>query len=90
VNYHEGQKVAFDENCISVWGPHPVKAGDESFPIGAGLTYSDKVFPSVEKIENMVRIVSKPVSKVRTEIVSCSVKEAELNSAKRFESYMQR
>ena len=90
VNFHEGQKVVYDERCIYVWGPHPVKADDESFPIGAGLTYSDKDFPSVEKTENMVRLVSKPVSRVRTQVVSCSVKEAELNSAKRFESYMQK
>lgn len=90
VNYHAGQKVVYDESHISVWGPHPVKEGDESFPIGAGLTYSDNDFPSVEKTENMIRIISKPISKVRTEVVAGSVKEAELNSAKRFESYMQR
>ena len=35
-------------------------------------------------------IISKPASKVSTKVVSASVKEAELNSAKRFESYMVR
>lgn len=90
VNYHEGQKVLYGENYISVWGPHPVKEGDEVFPIGAGLRYSAKDFPVVEKTSNMVRIISRPVSKVRTEVVAGSVKEAELNSAKRFESFMQR
>jgi hypothetical protein len=36
----------------------------------------------------MVRIISKETSKVSTRIVSASVKEAELNSAKRFEAYI--
>ena len=90
VNYHQGQKVAYGESYISVWGPHPVKEGEESFPIGAGLFYSEKDFPSVEKTEYMVRIVSKPASKVQTKVVAASAREAELNSAKRFETYMQR
>ena len=88
VNYHEGQKVTYDDGYISVWGPHPVKKTETPFPIGAGLRFSSKDFPSVEKTDDMVRIISKATSKVVTGIVSGSVKEAELNSAKRFEAYM--
>lgn len=88
INFHEGQKVTYGEEYISVWGPHPVKKTETPFPIGAGMFFSKKTFPVREKTENMVRIISKPVSKVSTKVVSASVKEAELNSAKRFESYM--
>ena len=88
VNFHEGQKVAYDEGYISVWGPHPVKKTETPFPIGAGLRFSAKEFPTVEKTDDMVRIISKATSKVTTRVVSGSTKEAELNSAKRFESYM--
>lgn len=88
VNYHAGQKVAFGEGYISVWGPHPVKAQDESFPIGGGMLYSKKLFPKLEKTEDMVRIISKPASQVKTTIVAASSKEAELNSARRFEAYI--
>ena len=88
VNYHEGQKVTYDDGYISVWGPHPVKKTETPFPIGAGLRFSSKDFPSVEKTDDMVRIISKATSKVVTRIVSGSIKEAELNSAKRFETYM--
>jgi len=90
INFHEGQKVTYGEEYISVWGPHPVKKNETPFPIGAGMFFSAKTFPVLEKTENMVRIISKPASKVSTKVVSASVKEAELNSAKRFESYMVR
>lgn len=88
VNYHDGQKVTYDDGYISVWGPHPVKKTETPFPIGAGLRFSSKDFPAVEKTDDMVRIISKATSKVSTKVVSGSVKEAELNSAKRFEAYM--
>ena len=88
VNYHEGQKVTYEDGYISVWGPHPVKKTETPFAIGAGLRYSTKDFPIVEKTDAMVRIISKAAYKVTTRVVSGSVKEAELNSAKRFETYM--
>jgi len=88
VNWHEGNKVTHGEGYVSVWGIHPVKKGQVSFPIGAGLRYSVKDFPDVEKTDDMVRIISKPASKVRTRVVAASAKEAELNTAKRFETYM--
>lgn len=90
VNYHQGQKVTYGKGYVSVWGPHPVEATEVAFPIGAGLFYSDKDFPAVEKTEDMVRLISKPLSRFQTRIISASVKEAELNNAKRFETYMGR
>ena len=88
VNYHEGQSVKFAENYISVWGVHPADVSASPIPIGAGLFFSDKTFPQIEKTENMVRIISKPAAEVKTKIVSASTKEAELNTSKRFETFM--
>ena len=88
VNFHEGQKVVYDEDHISVWGIHPADVSAAPIPIGAGMFYSSKMFPNVEKINDMVRLISKPASEVKTRIVSASTKEAELNTAKRFEEYM--
>ena len=90
VNFHDGQRVTYEEGYVSVWGPHPVKKTEVPFPIGAGLFYSEKDFPAVEKTEDMVRLVSKPLSRFETRIISASSKEAELNNAKRFEAYMSR
>ncbi len=86
INFHEGQKVTVGDEYISVWGNHPAK--EATMPIGAGMFFSDKDFPLVEKTENMVRIVSAPMSKVSTRIMAASTLEAELNNVKRFEAYM--
>ncbi len=86
VNFHEGQKVTVGDEYISVWGSHP--AEEEAIPVGAGIFFSDKVFPKVDKTENMVRLVSEPTSKVSTRIIAASTLEAELNNLKRFEAYM--
>lgn len=86
LNHHPGQKVTLGENYISVWGDHP--GDDISLAVGAGLRFSKKDFPVMEKKDDMVRIISKPCSQVRTTLVGASVMEAELNSAKRFEAYI--
>ena len=86
VNYHEGQKVVTEDGYISVWGVH--SGQEDGFPIGAGLFYQPKVFPTVEKTSDMVRIISSPSAEVKTRIMSASVREAEINNAKRFEAYM--
>lgn len=86
VNYHEGQKVIYDKDHISVWGTHPAK--EASLPIGSALLFSSKAFPTVEKTDEMVRAISAPSSEIKTRILAASTKEAELNSAKRFEEYV--
>lgn len=90
VNYHEGQKVDFGEGYISVWGVHPADVSLAPIPLGAGMFYSSKAFPQVEKTDDMVRVISKPTSKVKTKVVAASTKEAELNSSRRFEAYMKK
>ena len=90
VNFHEGQSVVYDEDHISIWGIHPADVSAAPIPIGAGMFYSAKMFPLVEKTGDMVRLISKPASEVKTRIVSASTKEAELNTLKRFEAYMSR
>ncbi len=86
INFHEGQKVSVGEDYISVWGLHPAK--DASLPVGAGMFFSAKDFPKVEKTGNMVRAISEPMSKVSARIIAASTLEAELNNLKRFEAYM--
>ncbi len=86
VNYHEGQKVIHDKDHISVWGTHPAK--EASLPIGAALLFSSKAFLTVEKTDEMVRAISAPSSEIKTRILAASTKEAELNSARRFEEYV--
>ena len=95
VNYHEGQRVNFGEGYISVWGIHPADVSQNPIPIGAGMFFTGMLFAKVEKTGDMVRIISKPTTVVpyshriiSTKVVAASTKEAELNSARRFEAYM--
>lgn len=86
VNFHEGQKVIVDKKHVAVWGQHPVEG--TAFSVGAAVLFSDKAFPTVERTGDMVRIISEPAEEVKTRILASSTKEAELNSAKRFEEYV--
>lgn len=88
VNYHEGQQVSYGDDYISIWGIHPADVSTAPIPLGSGMFYSSKTFPTIEKTADMVRIISKPASKVQTKVIAASTKEAELNTAKRFEAYM--
>lgn len=88
VNYHEGERVSMGEGWVSVWGVHPANVSTNPKPVGAAILYNAKKFESVTKTENMVRLVSFPASSVSTKLVGASTKEAELNSAKRFEAYV--
>ena len=90
LNHHPGQKVSYDEGYVMAWGPHPGAESGKSFPVGAGLFYSIKLFPTVEKTDDMVMLISKPTSSIVTKVVASSTKEAELNNAKRLETYMQK
>ena len=88
VNYHEGERVSMGEGWASVWGVHPANVSTDPKPVGAAILYNAKKFESVTKTENMVRLVSFPASSVSTKLIGASTKEAELNSAKRFEAYV--
>lgn len=88
INYHKGQSVSFGEEHISVWGIHTGGKVEYFSAIGAGMKFSEKDFPMVEKTDVMVRIISRPTEKVQTTLIGASSKEAELNTAKRFEAYM--
>ncbi|MGM9735630.1 MAG: DUF4861 family protein [Candidatus Cryptobacteroides sp.] len=90
VNYHEGEKVTVEDAFISVWGVHPANVSTSPIPVGAGMKFNPKKFAKPEKTGDMVRLVSQPASSVSTMIVGASTKEAELNSAKRFEEYLRR
>lgn len=88
VNFHEGERVRCSDESISVWGIHPADVSAHPIPIGAGMFYPKGVFATAVVTDDMVRIVSKPVSHVSTKVLAASVKEAELNNAKRFEQFM--
>jgi len=90
VNYQKGETVEYGRGWIAVWGVHPADVSKDPSPIGAGMWFRPRKFARVEKTGNMVRLISKPVSEIATQVVAASIKEDELNSEAKFVSYMRK
>ncbi len=88
VNYHEDAAVEYDLGHIAVWGVHPSETAPDPKPVGAGLFYSNKTFPTIEQTDDMVRIISKEVKTASVQIIAASTIEAEINTRTRFMNYM--
>ena len=88
VNYHRGETVKCGNGFIFAWGIHPADVSASPIPIGAGMFYKPSDFGPMEVTGDMVRIISRPAKSISTTVVAASTKEAELNTAKRFENYM--
>lgn len=96
INYHPGsetgegssKRLGQYKSAIWAWGVHPADVSTDPVPIGGGLLYNAKQFPSYEKTEDMLRIISVPSSKVTTMIVSASEKEARINTAEKFCNFL--
>ena len=91
VNYHPGETVDFGRRYISVWGVHPADVSQNPCELGGGMWFRPgKFITSPEKTADLIRIISKPASRIRTQVVAASVKEAELNTAEKFAAYMKK
>lgn len=91
VNFHPGETVEFGPKYISVWGIHPADVSQNPCQLGGGMWFKPKKFVAApEKTDNLVRIISKPASRIETQVVAASVKEAELNTAEKFAAYMRK
>ena len=90
VNYHPGEAVEFGKDYISVWGIHPADVSQNPCELGGGMWFKPAKFLAPEKTADMVRIISKPASRIETQVVAASVKESELNTAEKFAAYMRK
>jgi hypothetical protein len=54
------------------------------------MRFKPAKFLAPEKTADMVRIISKPASRIETQVVAASVKESELNTAEKFAAYMRK
>ena len=88
VNFHKGQTVVMGDGMAYVWGAHPCDSTKSPVAVGAGIRYSAKKFEIADKTEDMVMLVSYPSNSITTTLVGTSVKEAELNTLKRFDAFM--
>ena len=89
VNYHPGAQVISREGLAAVWGEHPANISDHPVPIGGAIRYKAEEFPTVEDTGKAIRLVSAPLPEFRTQILSASVKEAELNTPQAFFAFVE-
>jgi len=90
VNCHEGQKIFVGKDYIGVWGFHAGDRSPVSVEVGAGMKFRARDFSCAVKSENLVKIISRPTSEIRTRIVASSTKEQELNTVEKFERYIKK
>ncbi len=90
VNFQKGEAVEYGRDYIAVWGIHPADVSQNPSPLGGGMWFKPRKFESVEKTEDMVRLISKPASEISTEVIAASIKEDELNTEAKFFSYIKK
>ena len=90
VNFHPGETVEYGRKYISAWGVHPADVSQNPCELGGGMWFRPGRFLAPEKTADMVRIISKPASRITTRVVAASVKESELNTAEKFAAYMRK
>lgn len=83
VNYFEGGIADYGEGWIAAWGVHPPDVSKDPGPVGVGMRFNPADFSAPEKTGDMVRIISKPSSSIRTMVTCASVKEDEINTAEK-------
>ena len=90
VNYHRGETVEFGRKYIAVWGVHPADVSQNPCELGGGMWFKPGRFSAPEQTADMVRIISKPASRIETQVVAASVKEKQLGTQEAFLTYMRK
>lgn len=88
VNYHPGSQVRTGTGQVAVWGEHPANISAHPVPIGGAIRFDPSCFPEMEDTGLEFRLFSVPLCEFSTQILSASVKEAELCSPERFFTFV--
>ena len=88
INYHPGESVTVGDGYACVWGIHPSDVSTNPIPIGGAVLFDPRTFPTVERTQDMVRVVSRPSTSVSTRIVGASTKEEGIDSEERLLGYI--
>jgi len=84
VNYPKGATTCSGKDWLAVWGTHPADVSKNPIEIGGGMWFKRSAFQSFAKTTTQLQVISKPTSRISTEIISASLKEEELGSKDKF------
>ncbi len=84
INYHQGQKVIVEDDCIYTWGFHPEDVAAEKVAIGAAIFINPDDFAQKMNDGNQHVFISKPTRYISYWISSANEKECFINTLERF------
>ena len=88
VNYHPEKTMETGEGFAAVWTVHPPDVSVVPTPIGAGIRYNAADMESVNETRDMVQIISKPATHLKTYVYSAGEKGKDVNNAADFIQYI--
>ena len=89
VNYHKGQEIYKKDGLIATWGLHPEDVAAELVEIGAAILYDPADFVKKEDDGTQFLLISKPGKQLTTWVSSACGREAEINTMKKFISFLE-
>ena len=84
INYHPGQQVVVEDDCIFTWGLHPEDVAAEQVDLGAAIFVNKDDYAQTMDDGNQHLFVSKPARYISYWISSANSKEPLVNSLERF------
>jgi len=89
-NYHKGEEIYKKDGLIAAWGVHPEDVAAEIVEIGAAIMYNPADFLKTEDDGTQFILISKPCKQIKTWISSACAREPEINTMKKFISFLEK
>ena len=90
VNYHKGGEIYRNDGLIATWGVHPEDVAAEIVAIGAAIMYNPADFVQTEDDGTQFLLISQPCKQLKTWISSACAREPEVNTMKKFISFLEK
>jgi len=90
VNYHKGEEIYRKDGLIAAWGVHPEDVAAEIVEIGAAIMYNPADFVQTEDDGTQFILISKPCKQLKTWVSSACAREPEINTMKKFISFLEK
>jgi len=90
VNYHKGEEIYKKDGLIAAWGLHPEDVAAELVELGAAILYDPAEFVKTEDDGTQFLLISKPGKELKTWISSACAREPEINTMKKFISFLEK
>ena len=84
INYHRGQDVVIEDDCVFAWGLHPEDVAAEQVELGSAIFINSEDYSQAMDDGNQHIFISKPARYLSLWISSANGKEPFVNSLDRF------